>query len=371
MAQGVREDSPVPYPSRAHLIEPMARSARLVLAALAAAPLASVGLRVQEVGKCEEDEVAFAKMTTVTCMLNWVLKGDKRVLSLHETQHQGCWDQLEYNTDKFLSSALYQNSQDGRCALIFSGYHGALAGYSRGVGALVWPPETWDVCGGDMYAPYVRLLRHHTSLGNWSTLMNLLAGPESPCRGELAFAAESMGGTAGEMLTACANNGSLHELMDASTPHFNLQTLYTFGSPAGTVRPLVNNLREDGCFKGKRIYQSKDVIAHFGALYGMQHPRMDSVEIWTGSAGQRPAVQLAHCDSEETVKDGDHAKPPAVATNLQWRQHLDLFNHEVTTYSDLIKWMQDAGKGEIFEEEPVARDSTALSYLALLQQGTA
>jgi len=349
----------------------MVQRRTLALAVMAAVSDVSLGLRMQGGETCEADEVSFALITSATCTINWSLKGQHSTMTMDKVGKVGCWELRGYNTDKFLSSTVYQNAQDGRCVLSFSGYHGALAGYLRGSAALVWPPETWNLCGYDMYAPYVRLLRHHTSLGNWSTLMNLLAGPESPCRGELAFAAESMGGTAGEMLTACANNGSLHELMDASTPHFNLQTLYTFGSPAGTVRPLVNNLREDGCFKGKRIYQSKDVIAHFGALYGMQHPRMDSVEIWTGSAGQRPAVQLAHCDSEETVKDGDHAKPPAVATNLQWRQHLDLFNHEVTTYSDLIKWMQDAGKGEIFEEEPVARDSTALSYLALLQQGTA
>uniref|UniRef100_A0A7S2CID9 Uncharacterized protein n=1 Tax=Alexandrium andersonii TaxID=327968 RepID=A0A7S2CID9_9DINO len=312
-----------------------------------------------------------ARLLLAALQSNFVLLGSPIAMSHSAWAHQSCWSLLEYNTDKFLSSTVYQNQNDGRCVLAFSGYHGALAGYTRGTAALVWPPQTWNICGQDMYAPYVRLLRHHFSLANWSKLVHTFAGPAPVCKGELVFAAESMGGSAGEMLATCANNDMLHELMDENIPSFQLQTLYTYGASAASTKPMFNSLRKDGCFKGKRIYLSKDPVAQFGAFFNLKHPRMDAVEIWANEQGKNPSVRAYPCGSDEAITDMPHEKPPPVVADLHYNTAVDKIQHEVTTYAATIDWMQKAGKGSVFEEALLAEspsETNAEKYLNHLQQ---
>lgn len=309
----------------------------------------------------------------VTCQLNWILNKRSIMPFTMEDPRVGCWKLLGYNTDKFLSSTVFQNSQDGRCILSFSGYHGALAGYARGSSALTFPPQTWNACGHDFYAPYVRLLRHHAALSNFSKLMDTIAGPESPCKGELSFAAESMGGSCGEMLATCANQGRLKELLPQSKlDGFKLQNLYSFGTPAASATPMTNSLREDGCFKGKRIFLAADPIARFGTIYNMKHPRMDAVEIWPNGNGTNPSVQVYPCKAESTIHDDEHVKPAALVAELAYSVPNDGLQHEVATYEAILDWMQRAGKGSVIDSD-LSQDkppeSTSSKYLALLQQG--
>merc|ERR1719464_281866 len=99
-----------------------------------------------------------------------------------------------YNTDEHMSSAVYQNQADGRCLLAFSGYHGKLTCYLHAATDLTTPMTTWDVCDHDVFAPFVKLLRGHTRLANWTKMADYLGGNESTCKGELMVAAESAGG---------------------------------------------------------------------------------------------------------------------------------------------------------------------------------
>mmetsp|Transcript_52542 Transcript_52542/g.163148 ORF Transcript_52542/g.163148 Transcript_52542/m.163148 type:complete len:356 (-) Transcript_52542:76-1143(-) len=347
----------------------MARAQGQLLLALAVSVGCAAALRkAPGATTCEHDDIAFARLTQVTCQMNWILMRSRGVPRLAEAKHMGCWDMLGYNTDKFTSSTLYQNKEDGRCALAFSGYHGKLAGYIRGALALMWPPMTWDICGAKVYAPYARLLRHHTSLGNWSKLVHLMAGPQSTCQGELSFMAESMGGSSGEILAYCANAGRLHELQDASLPSFKLQTLYTYGAPASAAQPLTNTLREDGCFKGKRIFFSGDPIAGINKAIRIRHPRMDAVEIWPD---KQPAIQVYPCKSNSAVTDDKHKKPPPVqAASQTLVAGDDAVEHSVDSYMNSIAWMHKAGLGELFDADPLpehAPNTTVARWLSMLQ----
>lgn len=291
---------------------------------------------------------------------------------MEEWSRVGCWNMIRYNTDKFLSSALWHNSEDGRCTLSFSGYHGSLAGYTRGVAALVWPPAAWNVCGQEMFAPYVRLMRHHMALSNWSAIVRKMAGPEAVCKGELTFAAESMGGSAGEQLAACANAGRQSELMDAALPHFTISSFYTYGAPAASVKPIVNPLREDGCFKGKRIFFATDPIAHIGALFNLQHPRMDAVEIWTPKTrGVNPSLRALSCKGDLVLGDEEHVKPPQENASISFASHVDKLSHEVTTYKAVTEWLEKIGEDGVFQNEPYSAKpppSNAAMYMAMLQE---
>mmetsp|Transcript_41291 Transcript_41291/g.95601 ORF Transcript_41291/g.95601 Transcript_41291/m.95601 type:complete len:344 (-) Transcript_41291:103-1134(-) len=329
----------------------------------------AVALRVSQ---CEPDEVAFAKLTSRTCTINWALMNWQK--SFSDVEKVGCWNLQAFNTDQFMSSTLYQHERDGRCALVFSGYHGALAGYIRAGVSLVSPPTTWDVCGNKMYAPYVRLLRHHTHLANWSKLVHLMAGPATRCRGEPIFMAESMGGSSGEILAACANAGRLHELQEPALPGFHIQTLYTFGAPAASVEPITNSLRSDGCFKGKRIYFSGDGIAHFGSFFRLLHPRMDAVELWPADpkTGANPSAQAYACSSKEAVWDGKNTKPPPLQVDLHFKGKTDVSQHEITSYESDLQWLHDVGQDNLLSMEPMEAEVTnSAKFVALLQKGVA
>jgi len=318
-------------------------------------------LLMESRASCEQDDLAMAKLTMRTCQINWALDGDPKHKDMWaSTAKVGCWTLLAYNTDKFFSSTVYQRGTDGRCALVFSGYHGALAGYARGMVSLQWPPTTWNMCGYQMYAPYVRLFQHHSSLGNWSMLMHKLAGPNSTCKGDPIFAAESMGGSTGEMLAACGNTGRLDELLPKGLqglPGFHLQDLYTFGSPAATTVPITNTLRPDGCFRGKRIFFSGDAIAHFGTLHHLQHPRMDAVQIWPSEKGldgklTKPSAQAYPCESREAVADMHKEKPPPPRVKQEFQGERDPMQHSVTSYEADMQWFHNVGLGDLFSSEP-------------------
>lgn len=335
----------------------------------------AAGLRaraVQESEKaCGADDVNFAKITANSCGINWIISGRNRQnlsMASEVGEQPGCWKMRAYNTDKFLSSTLYQNERDGRCIIGVSGYHGLLAGYIRGGISVVSPPRTWNVCGAEMFAPYVRLFRHHTKLGNWSKIINFIAGPDSSCKGELALTAESMGGASGEMLAYCANAGRLHELQDASLPNFTLQTLYTFGSQASARQPLTNRFREDGCFKGKRIFFSLDALSHVNLVFNMKHARMDAVEIWQGKP---VAVKVYECKSKTAVNDNMHKKPaPLKNLTMNTKSH-DLVQHSVDDYASVMEMMHSAGLDAIFDEPPVSDhppESVAGKYLSMMSE---
>jgi len=314
--------------------------------------------KVHKADGCEKDDIAFAKMTSMTCVVNWALKGERPWSDLTPI---GCWDMLAYNTDTFFSSTVYQNRQDKRCSLVFSGYHGALAGYIRGALSLVTPLTTWKLCGYDMYAPYVRLLRHHTSLGNWSKLTRLLAGPESTCKGEINFMAESMGGSSGEILAACANQGMIDQLQSKSATPFKLQNLYTFGAPAASKQAIKNSLRKDGCFQGKRFFFASDVIAHLGSAVSLHHPNMDAVELWPQKTG--PTLKAWRCGSPESRNDGIHPVPPPLKTEDRplFRGNVN-DQHMITSYDDNLVWLNQAGGvDDVLGMEPI-ENSNSVRY---------
>jgi len=342
--------------------------AKLLLAVSATLAGGAAGLR-QRQENCGADDINFAAITLNSCSLNWDLREKAKIeKSRHVGDHKGCWERLAYNTDKFMSSTLYQNKQDGRCALGFSGYHGALAGYIRGAFALTWPPKSERACGRMLFSPYLRLLRHHTNLSNWSSMVHLFAGPDRVCQGEVTLTAESMGGSAGEMLAWCGNNGRLADVQSPSLPNYTIETLFTFGAPASAVEPLNNTLREDGCFKGKRILYSSDPIAKFNRMFNVKHPRMDAVIIYPG---KKPAVKIFACASQEAISDGMNGKKPKAAMANDTLSQKDPMSHAVSSYMDTIRYMNAHGLADLFDEQPLhlqPNTSAAARYLAMFRR---
>jgi len=347
----------------------MLRTSLLLLAAPAAAALhmERAGLLAREASeafeaaakfqdslKCEQEDVSFAVMSMRICTLNWVIMGQTGPNGWKDTNDVGCWKLKAYNTDEFLSSGWYQNT-NGECALIFSGYHGKLVGYTRATLSLAWPPVRYEMCGNKMYAPYVRLLRHHTTLGNWSKIMNGIAGPQTTCKGGISLAAESMGGSSLEIMASCAALGELRQLQNASLPpSFPVKQLYTFGAPAASVRPIKNPLSESGCWKGKRIFQSSDYIARLGSTLGpLKHPYMEALEIQELPEGI--SHQEYSCKSKGATNDGMQPMPPADNRTRSNQQAAANMVHEVTEYAKVLTVLAALPKGQPGEAAQLAQ----------------
>eukprot|EP00408_Alexandrium_pacificum_P062158 CAMPEP_0171171048 /NCGR_PEP_ID=MMETSP0790-20130122/9020_1 /TAXON_ID=2925 /ORGANISM="Alexandrium catenella, Strain OF101" /LENGTH=350 /DNA_ID=CAMNT_0011635897 /DNA_START=73 /DNA_END=1125 /DNA_ORIENTATION=+ len=346
----------------------MARMPSVFLVASVALASSASGLR-QRRGSCGEDDVNFAEIALYTGYTNWDLRNSSKwEKSGNVGDHDGCWERMAYNTDMYMSSTVYQNKQDGRCVLGFSGYHGRLAGYVRAIFDLTMPPETQFTCGRMLFSPYVKLLRHHTGLGNWSKLVRLFAGPDRVCEGELTLTGHSMGGSVAEMLAWCGNNGSLAELQDASLPNYTIETLFTFGAPATAAEPLTNTLREDGCFKGRRIFFDWDPIEKFNRMFNVKHPHMDAVMIYPG---QQPAVKVFGCDSQQAVSGTMYGnRPPPIPTHDALAQS-DLASHSIESYRDTLKYMNAHDLAGLFDALPThsqSNASVAAQYLAMFSK---
>jgi len=343
-------------------------------ASMAAGLLGGVsGLRVETKQRCEPDDVSFAEITAHACSINWQIaeQAQGKNHDFNKSETVSCWKRLAYNTDKFLSSILYQH-EDGRCVIGMSGYHGALVGYMRGVFALLMPPVDRDACGARMYAPFLRLLRHHTALGNWSKMVHLINGDNKTCTGPITIAAESMGGSAAEMLAYCGNNGMQGEVQDPSLPNFQTMSLYSYGAPASSSFPLNNSLREDGCFKGKRILFKGDPIATFIGAFKQKHAYTDTVLVY-GSKKKTtpPAIRVFECRSDNATTDRSHKRPRDMPVNGSFK--LDGIAHSVYTYRDMMQFAHNHSFDDIFAETPVSEakpTSMAAQYLNMIRGDT-
>jgi len=272
-------------------------------------------------------------MTTRVCHVNWVLLG-KVEYKWEHVQDVGCWTLKALNTNDLMSSAVYQNRNDGRCTLVISGYHGRLQGTKQAIADNVQLGKNKvKLCGYDIYEPFVRLMNTHTSQANWSSVADALGGPGSTCS-SVTVAGESLGGSVGEILAACANQGMLSGIQNASLPVWKIQKLFTFGSIAPAVQPIRNALREDGCFEGSRLFISGDVYAGMGSLIGTRHAQMEAVEFFHSKSGVSHRTYA--CDSKDAVENRKHRAPPLSEAMTVLKRSDDWSNHEVTTYmSDL------------------------------------
>jgi len=330
----------------------------LWLASLVSSASHIIALRIDQ-PRCVLDDVVFAKIAANSCMLN--KDADNKTLREEDQTVGGpaCWKLLAYNTDEYLTSTLYRNQQSGQCIIGISGYHDIFVGAF----AMTFPPGTRKFCGSRVFAPYVRVVKHHTNLSNWSTIVNLVAGPEAACSGEVALAGESLGGAVGEVIAHCSTAGSLHEVHGPGLPDFAVQTLYTFGAPATAERPLNNSLHEDGCFKGKRIFFSTDPIATWHRFAGLQHAKMDSVEVYPAKK-QAPSVANYACNSKFASRDGrDGKRPPPLPTNET--VETEGIPHAITEYQEILDFTHKHGWKGIFGAVR-HRTSTAGNYLRVL-----
>mmetsp|Transcript_71391 Transcript_71391/g.220700 ORF Transcript_71391/g.220700 Transcript_71391/m.220700 type:complete len:344 (+) Transcript_71391:89-1120(+) len=278
------------------------------------------------------DDISYAEMTTRICQVNWVFMGQSGY-HWKDVDQVGCWKLKALNTNALMSSGVYQNENDGRCTLVFSGYHGKLRGaYSAITDTVKLWRNKQEMCGYTVYQPFVRLLQIHTASGNWSKIADALGGPSSTCT-HVTVAAESMGGSVGEILAACANQGLLSQsgLQNASLPTFQIQKLYTFGSVAPATEPIRNPLRADGCFEGLRLYIHGDFYVGMGHHIGMSHSRVDAREIFHTRSGGVARRDYA-CNSTDAIGDKRHKPPPASEAISAQQRVNDMSNHEITTY---------------------------------------
>jgi len=294
---------------------------------------------------CVPEDIAFANLAGHACSINAALKFDNRTDWMSHTT-VGCWRMLVFNTNSDVTSTVYQNLHDGRCVLAFSGIHGGLDGDLK----LLSPPTTWEMCGGEhMWAPYVKVLRQHTALSNWSRAMHLLSGENGTCRGEPIITTQSLGGALAEIMAFCYNAGKAGDLQDPSIPNFPIQTLWTFGSPASARRPLTNVHAKDGCFKGARVFLANDPIVRYsGKAFRLKHARQHALELWPG---RQPAAKGWPCNSTQAVNDGVHQKPRGKHNDLE-RMVSDITQHDSSSYLTGIEWLERNGEHNKALESP-------------------
>eukprot|EP00413_Alexandrium_margalefii_P018852 CAMPEP_0204532266 /NCGR_PEP_ID=MMETSP0661-20131031/11631_1 /ASSEMBLY_ACC=CAM_ASM_000606 /TAXON_ID=109239 /ORGANISM="Alexandrium margalefi, Strain AMGDE01CS-322" /LENGTH=363 /DNA_ID=CAMNT_0051538497 /DNA_START=77 /DNA_END=1168 /DNA_ORIENTATION=+ len=346
----------------------MAVLSRAALLALATLTGLASGLRMEAAGLkpteaasragCERDDVAFGQIAWQACNINKELLADTPA-QWAEHVNMGCWKMLAYTSDAHLTSVLYQDKNDGRCTLGLSGIHADQMGFAKGVGLMVWPPVIEKVCGGHVYAPFVKELRRHTALANWSRMIDIFGGPNTVCKGDRILTADSLGGPLSEILAFCWNQGIGDEIQNASIPAPPIDVLYTFGSPGSATRPLTNARSKDGCFRGRRVFNFADIIAHLGGTVGMKHARVDALEIWPG---KQPAVKKWGCKSGEAVNDATHPKPPPVSKGDSQRDfNAGITQHELPSYIEDINWLESAGKHKEAGTNP---DGSLAAYTA-------
>jgi len=221
----------------------MRRGIHLPLAVLASAACLAGAVGTAETAKrCwRPDDVAYAVMTQRICELNWALfqfgiPGYPPPSWNATAKVLGCWNLMAYNTNKYLSSGVYQSSVDNRCVLVFSGFHGALTGYLKAMAALINPPERWSMCKNQLYAPFVKVLRAHTALKNWTRIVDFIAGPKSTCAGGTAtLLGESVGGSLAEIFATCSATGDLAQVQPKALPRVQVKAKRACGG--GFRRP--------------------------------------------------------------------------------------------------------------------------------------
>mmetsp|Transcript_49795 Transcript_49795/g.115600 ORF Transcript_49795/g.115600 Transcript_49795/m.115600 type:complete len:358 (-) Transcript_49795:119-1192(-) len=262
----------------------MAAELRAVSLFLAAAVARAMTVRE---GGCESSLVAYALMTQRVCEFNWALDpalmGTFPDPGVHNPnwpdteQVDECWHLERYSTDRFMTTAVYQHRDHQQCVLAISGYHGTQNGFMKTILAATSPPEKWEMCNNFMHAPVVKQFRHHTSLENWSSIVNYLAN-EGSCR-DITVTGDSLGGSVAEMLVGCGTVGEMFKLQPEGLPTFSIKAVYTFGAFATSTVPIRNNSAENGCIAGKRIFHEADKFAQWAKSEGLLHPFMDAVKL--------------------------------------------------------------------------------------------
>jgi len=283
----------------------------------------------------------------------WAARGDDNATRI--SQQVGCWKRRVLHGDKKLKTAVWQDLETQKCALQFSGW-GGMNGTDNNPKVFVdytfWPPIKEYTCGYKMWQPFLHLLRDHARMpGNFSKVMEFLAGPESTCKG-ISISGVSLGGSLTEMVAACASRGRLHELFQTKKFYTNwtADEIYTFGPQASAATPLLNH-RAKGpgkCFKGKRFYFKGDWVGYStGDLAKLRHPHLDTVEIFRGKNG--PTYRLYPCSAAATTKDENHRMPPELLpeTTLRHSRPLDMHKgklpHDMTFHKEFLRWFYEAG----------------------------
>mmetsp|Transcript_107998 Transcript_107998/g.348588 ORF Transcript_107998/g.348588 Transcript_107998/m.348588 type:complete len:356 (+) Transcript_107998:57-1124(+) len=352
----------------------MRRGIHLPLAVLASAACLAGAVGTAETAKrCwRPDDVAYAVMTQRICELNWALfqfgiPGYPPPSWNATAKVLGCWNLMAYNTNKYLSSGVYQSSVDNRCVLVFSGFHGALTGYLKAMAALINPPERWSMCKNQLYAPFVKVLRAHTALKNWTRIVDFIAGPKSTCAGGTAtLLGESVGGSLAEIFATCSATGDLAQVQPKALPRVQVKELYTYGAMASSAFPLHNysgvHLQKSSCFRGKRYFHSKDAISKLGNDFLLVHPHMDAVEIFDGKAKQT-FLQYA-CRSIDATWDREVGEDKRISatTIVKSDTKVDMAAaHSIKKYVEEILQMTKQQA-----EQPPERHSHSMALMSML-----
>lgn len=236
------------------------------------------------------------------CDLNRILSENKNLRPSQVVET--CWNLVYYNSDNIQTSGLYMNAHDKRCALVLSGFHATAHNYMQTGLALSFPPERWPMCGNEMYAPVVKLTRHHTALGNWSKMARFLAGPKCS---SITVIGESLGGSAAEILAACSGRRELGQLQHVRLPHFKVSEVFTFGAFPSAEKPITNVSAPNRCVAGRRVVHANDLFAQWTSTLGLKHPAMDTIVMFEAARGWN-YTRFRCFQKEATSDDGFWAK---------------------------------------------------------------
>lgn len=129
--------------------------------------------------------------------------------------------------------------------------------------------------------------------------------------------------------------------------------LYTFGAPGTTVGGIVNPQRKDGCFPGKRFWNSKDP-KYFGGGYidtvtkiarvaGFIHAKMDGVNLNT-SSGKSETFEC-------TVGRNDLMDEPSGSGDMSLHEPW-LYIEEAEKYSPLMFNITNIGLRKSYFQDP-------------------
>jgi len=283
----------------------------------------------------------------------------------------GCWDLKLYNTNKKLSSLLYQHVHDGRCVLAVSGYHGSENGVLKTFMEAMQPAENWVMCDNQVHAPVVIQFRRHSLLANWSDISQFLGGEKSTCS-DIVVAGDSMGGSIAELMVGCGTLGQMNMLQPKILPSFNIKAVYSFGAFAVSTKPLRNASAENGCINGKRFFHSGDKIAQWTKGLGMVHPAMDALRLYEGEAGN--TYDSLRCTSQDTSHTDMDVDIPFTAggisaaqreitrkTQLSMGGSVNVLTaHAMPHYVKQLRGISDNGKVSLYSR---------IDYASLLKNG--
>jgi len=191
-------------------------------------------------------------------------------------------------------------------------------------------------------------LRKHARLSNWSRMMEILGGDQSPCRGAITVGGLSLGGALAEVIAGCANRGRLHRLLEDKTlPSFTVGAVYTYSAQGASLDPITNALSEGRgrCFQGRRFYFKGDCAMAVNGYVGYRHAHVETVEIFRGQDG--PTYRVYPCYSEAATRDDNHRMPPELRHNLTRSLPLEMRKgkvpHDMHFHKEFLRWFYDAG----------------------------